>query len=92
MTRFDLAAVGRPRAGTSHHFVRAAGSILAALAGAAGILLAGFVVFGSVSFVDARWAFLAIALMIVIWLSGLWWRWDAPDARDPHRERERRGF
>jgi hypothetical protein len=35
----------------------------------------------------------AVAIVLLaICLTGLWWRWDSPDARDPHYERERRGF
>lgn len=93
MTRLDFAAVGRPRrTGAPAHLMRSIASLVAALAGALGLLLIGFVVFGSVSFADARWAFAAIAVLLVVWLTGLWWRWDAPDARNPHYERERRGF
>lgn len=68
------------------------GSLVAALAGAVGLLLVGFVVIGSVSPADAAWAFIAAAALLAIWLTGVWMRWDSPDARDPHHERERRGF
>ena len=92
MTRFNLAAVGRPQSEHHHRYWRTVASLVAALAGAGALLLAGFVIVGSVSIRDASWAFIGVAVLLTVWLTGMWWRWDAPDARDPHNERERRGF
>ena len=92
MRRFRLAAVGRPYADHKHGGVRAAASLVAAIAGAVALMLAGFVILGSVSLADATWVLVATAVLLGLWLSGMWWRWDAPDGRDPHHERERRGF
>jgi hypothetical protein len=41
---------------------------------------------------EALWAWIAMPVLAVVWATGLWWRWDSPDRRDPVLERERRGF
>ena len=92
MRRLDIATIGRPDPDHSYSRMRAAASLVAAIAGAIGLLLVGFVVVGSVSPADALWAFVGIAILLSIWATGAWWRWDSPDRRNPHHERERRGF
>jgi hypothetical protein len=37
-------------------------------------------------------AWIALPVLVVIWLTGLWWRWDSPDRRKRTSERGRRGF
>ena len=92
MSRFQLAALGRPHDEVRHGRIRTAAALVAAAAGAVAVMLGGFVIVGSVSPADGAWAFAALGVLVLVWLSGLWWRWDAPDRRDPHHERERRGF
>jgi hypothetical protein len=31
-------------------------------------------------------------ILVLVFLSGFWWRWDSPDIRNPGNERSRRGF
>ena len=41
---------------------------------------------------DAPVASILIVVFFVVWISGLWWRWDSPDHRPLNDERERRGY
>jgi hypothetical protein len=92
MRRLDIATLGHPNRDHPHHRLRAGASLVAALARAAALMLVAFVIVGSVSPAHAAWAFLSIAVLLTVWFSGVWWRWDSPDRRDPNHERERRGF
>ena len=67
-------------------------SLIAGLAGALAILTTIFLVIGTISPVEAGVTWVIVALLFALWLSGIWWRWDSPDRREPGYERERRGF
>lgn len=90
--RFDLTSAGHPRAPHRHHRLRMALSLIAATAGAVGILTALFLIFGTITPSQAAITWTVVGVLLVVWLSGIWWRWDSPDRRDPGSERERRGF
>jgi hypothetical protein len=87
MAHTDFMSMGRPQA-ERHRTLRAAAAIVAATAGAGAVLVGAFVVLGG----GSTGAWIAVAAMLALSLTGVWWRWDAPDARNPHFERERRGF
>jgi hypothetical protein len=93
-TKINISTVGAPAAGheNSHKRARATASLVAALAGGLAVLVAGFIVVAGVSPGDGTWAWVALPVLIAVWLTGLWWRWDAPDRRTHNDERERRGF
>lgn len=78
--------------GDGGHRTRELLSIVAAVAGGLGLL--GFVIaaIGSVGPGRATWLWVVSALLVAVWLTGTWWRFDAPDRRTNHHERERRGF
>ena len=88
MSHTNLMSIGQPRSEHRHRTLRAAASIVAALAGALGVMITAFAVVGGAS--TGTW--IAAAVLFAIAATGIWWRWDSPDARDPHYERERRGF
>jgi uncharacterized membrane protein YphA (DoxX/SURF4 family) len=88
----NFATAGEPRSQHRHHRMRSALSLVAALAGAFAVLAAIFLVIGTVSPAEAGLAYGAVIVLLAIWLTGIWWRWDSPDRRDPGLERERRGF
>jgi hypothetical protein len=89
---FNLATAGAPRSERRHHRLRQVLSLVAAVAGAVGILAAVFLVVGTISPAEAGIVYVAVIGLLAIWLTGIWWRWDSPDRRDPGLERERRGF
>jgi hypothetical protein len=93
-SRFDINAVGAPREQHEHHHrrMRAGASLVAAFAGGLAVLVLGFVVIGGVGPDDGTWAWVALPVLTLIWLTGIWWRWDAPDKRSRNDERERRGY
>jgi hypothetical protein len=84
--------IGAPRAGSHHHRLRWAASLAAAFAGATAALISGFLVIGTVSPVAGAGMYGLVLLLLAVWLTGIWWRWDSPGVREPNRERERRGF
>lgn len=84
--------LGAPHAEHRHHLLRQGASIVAAIAGAAAALVVGFLVVGAVTPAEGAGIYGAVLLLLLVWLSGIWWRWDSPDMRDPNNERERRGF
>lgn len=84
--------IGAPHAGPHHHRLRRAASLVAALAGATGGLITGFLVIGAVTPIEGAGIYGVVLLLLATFLTGIWWRWDSPDVRDPHAERERRGF
>lgn len=93
MTSFDINTIGRPAPGVSRHpKARAAASLVAAAAGAIGLMVFAFLLIAGLSPAEAVWAWAALAVLVIVWATGLWWRWDSPDHRDPALERERRGF
>jgi hypothetical protein len=90
--RIDLSTAGHPDSPHRHHRLRMALSLVAALAGAVGLLAAVFLIIGTITPGQAAITWAVVVLLIAVWLSGIWWRWDSPDRRDPGMERERRGF
>ncbi|MEA2308694.1 MAG: hypothetical protein QOI65_980 [Thermoleophilaceae bacterium] len=90
--KFDLGTVGAPSSEDRHHRIREFGSLIAAVSAAAAALVVGFLIVGGHDALKAVGAWILLALLIAIWLSGLWWRWDSPDRRKKSNERERRGF
>jgi hypothetical protein len=84
--------IGAPHAGPHHHRLRQAASIVAALAGGAAALITGFLVIGAVTPIEGAGTYGVVLLLLAVFLTGIWWRWDSPDVRDPNDERERRGF
>jgi hypothetical protein len=92
--KFDMNTVGAPSEGHEHHHtrIRAAASLVAAIAGGLAVLVLGFIAVGDVGPGDGTWAWIALPVLAGIWLTGLWWRWDAPDRRARTDERERRGY
>jgi type VI protein secretion system component VasK len=92
--RFDIKAVGAPSEGQEHHHhrARATASLIAAVAGGLAVLVFAMLAVGGIGPGDGTAAWIALGVLVVIWLTGLWWRWDAPDRRTRKEERERRGF
>jgi len=93
-SKLDTNAIGAPSEGHEHHHkrMRAMASLIAAFAGGVAVLVLGFIAIGGVGPGDGTWAWIALPILTLIWLTGLWWRWDAPDRRLRNDERERRGF
>ena len=90
--KLDITTLGRPSDVGRHHKRRMILSVIAAVAGAVGILGIVFLAIGTVTPTQAGVAYAVIAVLLAIWLTGIRWRWDSPDRRDPGYERERRGF
>jgi hypothetical protein len=49
-------------------------------------------VIGAVTPIEGAGIYGVVLLLLATFLTGIWWRWDSPDVRDRHNERERRGF
>ena len=91
--KLDIATLGRPAEGTPHHHrLRMMLSLVAGLAGALAFMLLAFLIIGTVTPGQAAIAYAGLVILLIVWLTGIWWRWDSPDRRDPEHERERRGF
>ena len=84
--------IGAPHAGPHHHRLRQAASLVAAIAGATAATITGFLVIGTVTPLEGAGIYGVVLLLLATFLTGIWWRWDSPDVRDPNNERERRGF
>lgn len=90
--RFDFPAIGRPQTDHKHPRLRGSIALLAGSAGGIGILVVSLAIVSGVTPLEAA-ALWGIAMALIgFWLTGVWWRWDAPDKRDSDQERERRGF
>lgn len=91
MHRIDIDSIGGPTHERFHR-TRAGASVVAAVAG--GVAIFGLMIAALVGIAPAESPFLwaGIGVFVAVWLTGLYWRWDAPDARELHDERERRGF
>ena len=91
-SRFDPGTFGAPR--KPHRFPRVRGllALVAAASGAAAALVAAFIVIAGVTPSEGIVAWIALPILIVVWLSGLWTRWYSPDRRRRTEERGRRGF
>lgn len=85
---FDMGTIGAPRSEHRHHKIREFASLIAAVSGALAALVVGGIIVGGPS----TWTLIALPLLLIVWLTGLWWRWDSPDKRKKTDERERRGF
>jgi hypothetical protein len=92
--KFDINMVGAPTDGAEHDHrrVRAVASLVAAIAGGLAVLVIGFIAVAGVGPADGTWAWIALPVLTLVWMSGLWWRWDSPDRRTRNDERERRGY
>jgi hypothetical protein len=84
--------IGAPHAEPHHHRLRQMASLVAGVAGATAALIVGFLVIGTVTPAEGAGIWGVVLLLLAVWLTGIWWRWDSPDVRDPNDERERRGF
>jgi hypothetical protein len=92
MKRIDVESIGRPE-GEHHHLrLRRTAAVVAAVAGGAAFVLASLAIMGTIGPAESAGLWAAIVVAGLVWLTGLWWRWDAPDARTHTDERERRGF
>jgi hypothetical protein len=90
---FELNMIGAPAHGDHRHRrLRAWAALAAAFAGGLAVLVVGFIAVGGVGPSDGTWAWVALPVLAMIWVSGMWWRWDAVDRRKRSNERERRGF
>ena len=92
LSRFDPGTIGAPRKPHRLPRVRGALALVAAAAGAAAALVAAFILIAGVTPSEGITAWIALPVLVVIWLSGLWWRWYSPDRRRRTEERGRRGF
>jgi hypothetical protein len=90
--KIDLGTLGAPSSEHRHHRLRELGSLIAGVAGALAVLVVGFFIVGGSAAKTDVWAWVALALLIAIWATGIWWRWDSPDRRKKSTERERRSF
>ena len=81
-----------PRISHHHSRVRAAASIVAALCGGFAVLGVVLLIVGSVTPAEAPAAYIGVVVLTLIWLTGIWSRWDSPDRRTPKDERMRRGY
>ncbi len=84
--------IAPPPAGHKPSRFRAAASLVAAFCGGFAILGAALLIVGTVSPSDSPAAYIGVGVLTIIWLTGLWSRWDSPDRRDPRDERMRQGF
>ena len=82
----------RPEAAHRHHRARFIASLIAALAGGCAVLGIAFLAVTTTAPWDAPAVSILILVLFVVWISGLWWRWDSPDRRLVNDERERRGY
>ena len=80
MERLDIGTIG---GGAPHeHFHRArARTSLAAVAGGLALFGLSIAIVAGVAPADSAILWVGVAALAVLWLSGLWWRWDSPDAR-----------
>lgn len=90
MDQIDTDGIGTPH--THFHRTRAGAGVIAAVAGGVACVLLAIAAIGSVSPADSPSLWIGATAAAVVWLTGLYWRGDAPDARDREAERERRGF
>ncbi len=88
----DFVQRTRPGGPHQHRRFRAAASLAAALAAGGIALGVAFLGVTTTAPWDAPTASVIILVLLAIWASGLWWRWDSPDRRGVNDERERRGY
>ncbi|MEA2404695.1 MAG: hypothetical protein QOE08_1342, partial [Thermoleophilaceae bacterium] len=70
-----LNTLGAPHGTHRHHRLRQAASIVAAVAGAAAASIIGLLVVGTVTPGVAAGIYGVVLLLLLVWLSGIWWRW-----------------
>jgi len=90
MSKIDIEHIGTPH--TRLHRTRAGAGVIAAVAGGLAFVLLAFAVVAGVWPGDSAPLWIGLGVAVAVWLTGLYWRGDAPDARDRESERERRGF
>jgi predicted AAA+ superfamily ATPase len=86
--QFDFGTLGAPEGEHRHHRIREFGSLIAAVSGALAALVVGGIIVGGPS----TWTLIALPILLAVWGTGIWWRWDSPDKRRKTDERERRGY
>ena len=91
MHKLDMDSIGGPPH-TRLHRTRAGAAVIAAVAGGLAFSLLAIAAIAGVAPAESPLLWLAALVSAAIWFTGLYWRWDAPDARQKELERERRGF
>jgi hypothetical protein len=92
MARLDISTIGGGAPHEHFHRTRATASLIAALAGGLALFGLSIAIVAGIAPADSALLWVGVAACAVVWLTGMWWRWDSPDAREPHHERERRGY
>ena len=92
ISKLDIDVIGAPTSEHRHHRLRELGSLVAAATGALAVMVTGFVIIAGIGPADGAWAWIAVHVLALVWITGLWWRWDSPDRRRKADERARRGF
>ena len=90
--RFDFGTLGAPHGEHRHHGLREFAAVIAAVSGGMAALVVGYFIVGGAGARGEAWAWAVLTVLVLVWLTGLWWRWDSPDKRKKTDERERRGF
>ena len=90
MSKIDVEHIGTPH--PRLHRTRAGASVIAAVAGGLALVLVAIAALAGVWPADSPLLWIGVGVAVVVWLTGLYWRGDAPDARERESERERRGF
>ena len=90
--KFDLGTIGAPKSEHRHHRTRRVASLVAAVCAAVAALVVGGLIVGGSQLAEAAWVWILLGVLVAVWLTGFWWRWDSPDKRKKTDERERRGF
>ena len=88
----DPGRLGAPDQPHRHHRTRSVLAVVAATAGALAVLILGLVLVSGSGPSESPLAWVLLPVLLVIWLTGFWWRWDSPDRRRRTDERGRRGY
>jgi len=70
----------------------ALGAVIALSAGGVGACLVAEAAIAGITPADSPLLWIGIGIALAVWLTGLYWRGDAPDSRREQTERERRGY
>jgi hypothetical protein len=92
MEKLRLNTIGGPGLHTHHHRLRSFAAIAALIAGGLAIFGVAYALIAGIMPADSWAMWGAIVVLGLVCISGVWWRSDAPDARDRYYERERRGY
>ena len=77
---------------TRLHRTRGGAAVIAAMAGGLGIFLLATAAIAGITPAESPPLWIGIGVAVAVWLTGLYWRGDAPDSRREQTERERRGY